>query len=169
MISPNRKSAIAGLSLSAAALVALVTHEGYTDKAIIPTKGDVPTLGFGTTTNADGSKIKLGDTTTPVKALQRTLLYVQKADADIKRCVTSPLSQGEYDVYSDFVYQYGAGAFCKSSMVSNLNAERYTDACKALLNYRFAAGYDCSTPGNKRCWGVWERQKTRYDQCMGAQ
>jgi len=168
-MTPQKRNAIAGLSLSAAALVALVSHEGYTDKAIIPVKGDVPTLGFGTTTNADGSPVKMGDTTNPVKALQRTLLYVQKADADIKRCVKAPLSQAEYDLASDFVYQYGAAAFCKSSMVKAMNEERYADACKAYLNYRFVAGYDCSTPGNRRCWGVWERQKTRYDKCMAVQ
>ena len=31
----------------AAAFGALVTHEAYTDKAVIPTKGDRPTVGFG--------------------------------------------------------------------------------------------------------------------------
>jgi len=188
MMTPQRRNAIAGLSLSAAALVALVSHEGYTDKAVIPVKGDVPTMGFGSTTNADGSKVKMGDTTSPVKALQRTLLYVQKADADIKRCVKAPLSQAEYDLASDFVYQYGAATFCKSSMVKAMNEERYVDACEAYKEYRlvraapgekpgpgFILGrdgvlrYDCSTPGNKRCWGVWERQKTRYDKCMAAQ
>lgn len=33
---------VAALGLSAAALVALVLHEGYSDRAIIPVKGDVP-------------------------------------------------------------------------------------------------------------------------------
>ncbi|MBD3814505.1 MAG: lysozyme, partial [Betaproteobacteria bacterium] len=41
---------VAGLTLSAAALVGIVLHEGYTDRAVIPVKGDVPTIGFGTTT-----------------------------------------------------------------------------------------------------------------------
>jgi len=35
---------------------------------VIPVKGDVPTIGFGTTTG-----VKLGDTTTPPKALARAL------------------------------------------------------------------------------------------------
>ena len=39
--------AVGALSLSAAALIGLATHEGYTGKAVIPTKGDVPTVGFG--------------------------------------------------------------------------------------------------------------------------
>ncbi|WP_297832981.1 hypothetical protein [Thermomonas sp.] len=55
---------MAALTLSAAALVGIVLHEGYTDRAVIPVKGDVPTIGFGTTTD-----VKIGDTTTPPKAL----------------------------------------------------------------------------------------------------
>ena len=59
--------------VSAAALVGIVLHEGYTDRAVIPVKGDVPTIGFGTTTG-----VKLGDTTTPPKALARALTDVQQ-------------------------------------------------------------------------------------------
>ena len=39
----------------------------------------------------------------------------------------------------------------------------------ALLAYRFSGGYDCSTPGNKRCAGVWTRQLERYETCMELQ
>jgi len=59
------RTTVAALGLSAAALVDLVLHEGYSDRAIIPVKGDVPTLGFGSTTRADGSPVRLGDTITP--------------------------------------------------------------------------------------------------------
>lgn len=41
------RTAVAALGLSAAALVGLVLHEGYSDRAIIPVKGDVPTLAVG--------------------------------------------------------------------------------------------------------------------------
>lgn len=165
----KQRSAIAGLALSAAALVGLVTQEGYTDHAVIPVKGDVPTLGNGSTTHADGSPVRMGDTTTPVKALQRTLLYVQKQETQIKQCVTAPLYQVEFDILDDFGYQYGANALCRSSIVRKINAQDYVGACKAYLQYRFVAGYDCSTPGNKRCWGVWARSKARYDKCMEVQ
>ena len=50
----NQRYAVASLTLSAAAFVSLLVSEGYTDKAIIPVKGDVPTYGFGTT---EGVKI----------------------------------------------------------------------------------------------------------------
>ena len=56
MIRPPQRRTVAALTLSAAALVGIVLHEGYTDRAVIPVKGDVPTIGFGTTTG-----VKLGD------------------------------------------------------------------------------------------------------------
>jgi hypothetical protein len=44
-----KRVAVQGLSLSAVALVALPSREGFTDKAIIPTKRDVPTVALGIT------------------------------------------------------------------------------------------------------------------------
>lgn len=168
----NKRIAISGLALSAAAFVALVSEEGFTDHAVIPVKGDVPTIGYGSTTHADGTPVKMGDTTTPVKALQRSLSYVQKQDMQIKRCVTADLHQKEYDVMANFGYQYGINALCKSSMVRLANAGDYAGSCRAYLEYRFVAKYDCSTlvdgKPNKRCWGVWTRQQKRYKDCMEA-
>ena len=45
--SPVMRRTVAGLTLSAAALVGIVLHEGYTDRAVIPVLGDVPIIGFG--------------------------------------------------------------------------------------------------------------------------
>ena len=53
----NVRITVAALSLSAAAFIGLVVHEGYTDRAVIPVTGDVPTIGFGTT-----GGVKMGDT-----------------------------------------------------------------------------------------------------------
>jgi len=68
MSAPSNKprSAVAVLALSAATLVGIVRHEGYTDRAVIPVKGDVPTIGFGTTEG-----VKLGDKTTPASCSTR--------------------------------------------------------------------------------------------------
>ena len=69
----------------------------------------------------------------------------------------------------DFVYQYGSTNWMGSSMRRNILAGQYSAACNSLLQWKRAAGYDCSTPGNKRCWGVWERQLARHKKCMEAQ
>lgn len=160
---------IAGLSVSAALLVSLVVSEGYTDKAVIPVKGDVPTYGFGMTFRPDGTPVQMGDKTNPVEAIQRSLAHVQNDERGLKRCVTAPLSQVEYDVMVDFSYQYGVRRLCNSTMVRKANAGDYAGACKGYLEYRYVKGYDCSTPGNKVCGGVWARSQGRYNDCMEAQ
>jgi len=162
-----KRTHIAALTLSATALVGLAVHEGYTDEAIIPVKGDRPTVGFGSTFRADGSPVQMGDRTNPVEALQRTLAHVQKDESGVKRCVTAPLYQHEYDTMVDFAYQYGTGALCRSSIVKFANEGDYVASCNAYLAFRFVNKFDCSTPGNKVCRGVWIRQQERQKKCLG--
>ncbi|MDZ4282829.1 MAG: lysozyme [Hydrogenophaga sp.] len=163
----NPRAGIAGLMFSAAALIGLALSESYTDKAIIPTKGDVPTLGFGTTTRPDGSPVRMGDTTTPVDALQRKARDLQKFEGAIKQCVTVPLYQHEYDAYVDMAYNIGQGAFCGSTIVKRLNASDYKGACDAILMWKRVAQQDCSVPGNRICWGLWQRRLATHKQCLG--
>ena len=162
-----KRTHIAALAVSGATLVALVSHEGYTDVAVIPVKGDRPTFGFGSTFHSDGSPVRMGDKTNPVESIQRTFSHIQKDESEIKSCVTAPLYQHEYDVMVDFAYQYGTRTLCRSSMVSLANDGKYSESCGAYLKYRFVAGFDCSTPGNKRCAGVWTRQLERQKKCLG--
>ena len=159
---PPRRSLMA-LSLSAAALVGIVLHEGYSDRAIIPVPGDVPTIGFGTTAG-----VKLGDTTTPPKALARALVDVQQFEGAIKTCVTVPLTQNEYDAYVSFAYNVGSRAFCQSTLVKKLNLGDFKGACDELLRWRFFQGKDCALPENRRlCGGLVKRREAEYRQCLG--
>lgn len=156
---------IIAVSLSAAGLVGIVLREGYTDEAIIPTKGDVPTVGFGSTTG-----VKLGDRTTPPKALLRAATELDSTyEKAVKSCVKVPVSQVEYDVYVSMAYNIGSKAFCNSSIVSEANRLKYKEACGVILRYKFAAGYDCSTPGNKRCAGLWQDRLRDHAKCMSVQ
>lgn len=156
------------LTLSAAAFGGLVVNESYTDKAVIPTKNDRPTVGFGSTFNADGSAVKLGDRITPPQAVVRSLAHIAKDETGIKACVTGALSQKEFDLLIDFSYQYGVAATCKSSIVRHYNAGNYAQACEAYTQYKYSGGYDCSTPGNRICAGVYTRSLARRDACKAA-
>lgn len=163
--------AIAALSLSAAGFGALIVeHEQYVETAVIPTKNDRPTNGFGSTFDENGNPIQLGDKTTPVKAITRSLSHIAKDETRLKQCVTGPLTQLEYDILVDFAYQYGTYTACNSAMVRHINAGQYEDSCKAYSLYKFSGGYDCSTmidgKPNKRCWGVWTRSLKRRDRCL---
>ena len=121
---------IATISLSATALVALLLHEGYRENAYIPVAGDIPTIGFGTT-----SGVKLGDRTTPEKALQIAMRDVQAFEGAIKECVTVSLHQYEYDAYTSLAYNIGPNAFCRSTLVRRLNAGDYVGACNQILRW----------------------------------
>lgn len=146
---------LAGLTLSASALVGIALHEDYTSKAIIPVPGDKPTIGFGTT---DG--VKLGDSITPPKALQRALQDIQQYEGAIKRCVTVPLHQREYDAYTSLTYNIGQTAFCNSTLVRKLNAQDYEGACKEILRWDRFQG--------KPLAGLTKRRQAEFQQCVGA-
>lgn len=162
--------AIGALTLSAAGLVGILTSESYTDTAVIPTKNDRPTVGFGSTFRDDGTPVKLGDKITPVRAVRRAADHLSREEEKFRDSLPNvALSQVEYDTYVDWVYQYGTGAWLKSSMRTDLLAGRYEQACHDLLKYKFSGGYDCSIPGNKVCAGVWARQLERHRKCMEAQ
>jgi len=164
------RRAVAGLTLSAAALVTLVMHEGYTDRAVIPIPGDRATVGFGSTFNPDGSPVKMGDTVTPQKALRMSLAHIGKDELNLKRCVTGELTQVEYDTLVNFAYWRGSGGACRSEVVKQINVGNYRASCEAYLNLdsRRAAGKDCKDPAN-RCRGVWLRAQERHAACMSAQ
>lgn len=161
--------AVVALSFSAAGLAGLVAKEHYTDTAIIPTKNDRPTVGFGSTFREDGSPVQMGDRIDPPRAIARTVAHISKDETGLKNCVRAPLNQIEYDVLVDFTYQYGVKRACDSEMVRQINATHYTAACYGYTRYKFSGGYDCSTPGNRVCAGVWTRNLERQAKCLSAQ
>lgn len=149
-----KRSSIAALSLSAAALVGLAVHEGYREAAYIPVPGDVATIGFGTTEN-----VRLGDKTDPVSALQKKLEDIEKFEASIRACVTVPLQQNEFDAYLSLSYNIGASAFCGSTLVKKLNAGDYAGACDQILRWDKFKGSALK--------GLTIRREAEYKKCMG--
>lgn len=155
MINRNPRTAIAALVLSAAGLVGIVMHEGYSDDAVIPVKGDVPTIGFGTTAG-----VKMGDTITPPKALMRALDSVEKYEGAVKSCVKVPLYQYEYDAYTSLAYNIGPNAFCTSTIIRRLATLDYEGACTAILAFDKFHGQPLR--------GLTLRRQQEYQQCMGG-
>lgn len=170
----TNRVAVGGMSLSAAAFVALLSFEGYTGKAVIPTTNDRPTVGFGSTFHEDGRPVKMGDTTDPVAAAQKAIVHIQKDERRVRESLPGvELNQQEYDLYLDWVYQYGTANWNSSTIRRRLLSGDHKGACDALLMWRYSGGYDCSTTingqPNKRCWGVWTRQLDRHTKCLEAQ
>ena len=150
----NTRTWIGALALSAAGLVGLVAHEGYTDKAVIPIPGDVPTIGFGSTKG-----VKMGDSTTPVKALERAVREVRTFEGAIKDCVKVPLHQHEYDAAVLLAYNIGGDAFCRSTVVKRWNAGDYAGGCEAFLMWNKAGG--------RVVQGLVNRRESERRLCLG--
>jgi len=189
----KQRIAVGLLTMSAAAFATWTASEGFTDHAVIPTKGDRPTIGHGSTHYEDGRAVQLGDRITRERA---ALLARNLHTIDEKRLAASlpgvKLHPQEFDEYVDFVGQYGIGTWRAGTPRERLLAADYAGACQALREYRFMTSgtaikgwtaykfdssngaptrwrFDCSTPGNKVCAGVWTRQQARVKRCMEAQ
>ena len=194
MSGPQRKPA-AALALSAAAIAGWLAFEGFRAAPYVPTQGDVPTIGFGSTHYEDGTRVTMADA--PITRKRAEQLALGELDRTYAQCVrnslgATPMHQVEFDQAADFAGQYGCAAWKASSMRSKTQAGDYPGACTAYLQYRYmtsarregpgwqvskrnAAGqptrwrFDCATPGNKVCRGVWTRQLARHEACMAVQ
>ena len=154
------RTASAALVLSASTLVGIAVSESYTDTTIIPVPGDVPTMGFGTTTHADGTPLKMGEKTTPPRALVDLLRDAGKFSLAVKRCAPVPMYPYEFSAYVDLSYNIGESAFCSSTVVKRLNAFDYSGACKAILMWDKVNG--------RVVRGLTVRRQAEYNECMGA-
>lgn len=145
---------MAALVLSAAALVGIAGHESYRERAYIPVKGDVPTIGYGETAG-----VRMGQKTTPERALVQLLASVNAHADEIKPCITVPLSDGEWSAMVSLAYNIGSGAFCRSTLVKKLNASDYAGACAEILKWNRASG--------RVLPGLTKRRRAEYKTCIG--
>ena len=163
------KISVVLLAASAAFFTSLIGYEGYKSKPYLDS-AKVPTIGIGSTTYENGTKVKMTDKPiTKERAVQIAKAHIAKDEVAFRKSLHGvKLNQTEYDVYLDFVYNYGQANWNGSSMLRNLKAGQYKQACSSLLKYKYIAKRDCSIRANG-CYGVWVRQQERYQKCMGAQ
>jgi lysozyme len=153
------RTVIAGLVLSAGGLIGIASHEGYRGEAYIPVPGDVPTIGFGSTTNSDGSRVALGQRTNPIASLKRLGEHVEVFEEAVKRCAPVPMHQYEFDAYVSLTYNIGGNAFCRSTLARKLIAYDYAGACKEILKWDKFQG--------KSLPGLTTRRIEEYNTCIG--
>ena len=85
--------------------------------AAYPDTGGVWTIGYGHTHG-----VHEGMTCTPGEAEAWLKADIQAAADAVNRLVTVSLKQSEFDALVDFVFNLGAGAFARSTMLKDLNA-----------------------------------------------
>lgn len=106
------RTAIATLVVSAAALVGIAGYEDYRGSAYLDSL-HVPTLGC-----RPSKGVKLGDTTTPTRALIR----LQGDVSELCQAICA-LHQGAFSnairCLSELAFNIGAGAFCRSAALTS--------------------------------------------------
>ncbi len=160
----GRRLAIGLISLSAAGLVALAVSEGYREQAYLPTPNDVPTVGFGSTRRPDGSPVRPGDTTTPVRAIVRMQLDVSATERALRECIGDvALNQGEWDAYVSLAYNIGPQAFCGSTITRLLHQSPpdYAGACAQISRWIYQ--------GRRPLPGLIKRRAVERATCEGGE
>lgn len=153
--------AAASLAASAAVLVAIAVHEDYRGSAYLPTPNDRPTVGFGSTHRADGSPVRPGDATTPVRALIQLHRDITVTEVALHRCIGDvPLYPSEWDAFVSLAYNIGPTAFCSSTLVKKLKASPpdYAGACRQILRWDKQAG--------RVLPGLVKRREAEYRLCL---
>ncbi len=103
-------------------------HEGLRLNAYMPTRNDVWTIGYGHTRTAHKGMIITEERAEQL--LREDIKWVEKA---IKENVKVPLTQNQFDALGSLIYNIGAGAFAKSTLLSRLNNGDYQGAAKQFL------------------------------------
>lgn len=131
----RKRIAVAALTLSLSGFAGWKASEGSTETPIIPTKGDVPTIGYGSTRYEDGTPVTLNDPPiTPQRAEQLARSLHSEEERRFRVDLGVELFQEEYDLYLDFTGNFGIGNWRGSSMRRNLLAGRYVQACDSTAD-----------------------------------
>lgn len=139
--------------------LALIKHfEGYhkeqQDGSVVAylDVGGVPTIGYGSVHG-----VELGMRWTRKQAEEALLAEIESAAVTVNQLVTVPIDQHQSDALISFVYNLGAGAFAKSTLLRKLNAGDYDGAEKEFERWVYATD---SRTGKKAKWaGLVRRRK----------
>lgn len=96
---------------------------------------DVWTIGYGTTVG-----VKPGQTITKERAEELLREDVKRFEQQVLRLVKVPLTQGQFDALTSFVYNLGAGNLSNSTLLRLLNAGDYKGAAAQFDRWTKAGG-----------------------------
>jgi len=146
------------LSLSAAGLIFLATQESYSPVPYKDARGII-TNGFGNAFITPNQKV------TVPKALDDLKDNALKAEDAVKSCVTSKITQNQFDAFVSLTFNVGGYAFCKSTIVKKANEGDLIGACNEFKRWTFVDGKDCSIKSNN-CYGIYKRRESERQLCL---
>ena len=86
---------------------------------------DVWTIGYGSTRN-----VKEGMVISEAEAFARLMMDMQEAGEAVESYVKVPLNDNQFAALVSFVFNVGAGAFRKSTMLKMINSGQYLTAAE---------------------------------------
>jgi lysozyme len=102
----------------------------------LPTKDDVPTIGWGHT----GPEVRVGMVWTQAQADEALVKDIERVERAVEGCITVPLTQQEFDACVSLAYNIGTGAFKASTLARMLNDSNYDGAAEQFLRWNKQAG-----------------------------
>lgn len=122
------------MNISDEGLALIKRFEGCELRAYNDSVG-VLTIGYGHTRG-----VRTGDTCTQEQADQWLREDVHHAETCIQQCVSSDLTQGEYDALCSFVFNLGCGNFRNSTLLRLINDGRMDEASNEFKRWNKAGG-----------------------------
>ena len=133
-VGAKSKFSVAVLALSLAGTVFIQSLEGTKNVAYLDSVG-VPTICTGST-----RAVRIGQVASDAECAARLKEDTSSAGAALKRGVTVPVTQEQYDALLSLVFNIGEGAFMRSTLLVRLNAGRCTEAADQFLRWDYAGG-----------------------------
>jgi len=145
------KTKVAG-GVMAAAVALVATWEGRSLVAYVDPVG-IPTICEGYTHG-----VKLGDVATPAQCDELTRQEVSQALAVVDASVADMLPGGTRVALASFVYNVGAGAYQRSTLLRKLRTGDIKGACRELPRWSYAGG--------KKLRGLERRRNAEMQICL---
>lgn len=139
----NFKKGAAGVS--AAGILLIAGFEGYSYLAQEPLPGDKLTVGFGHT-----ESVVPGQTATLSQALGFLREDSKRASDTVKRYVHIELTQNQFDALTSLVFNIGAAAFVRSTLLRKLNEGDMEAVDREWLRWKYFKGAPVKGLENRR-------------------
>ena len=128
------------MKISQRGLELIKDFEGFSANAYLcPAK--IPTIGYGNTFYADGTKVKLGDQISKIDALKLLEVIANRDFADkIFPYIKVKVTQNQFDAMVSLAYNIGTGSFLKSTLLKKVNVSDFIGASNEFLRWNKAGG-----------------------------
>ena len=125
------KAKLAALGMTA--VIGLVAgFEGLRQQAYKDAVG-IPTICYGHT-----GDVVMGQYKTAEQCREVLEWDIQAAYSGLKSCINVRLTPGERIAYTSFIFNVGAGAFCRSTIARKINSGDRIGACNDLRRWVYA-------------------------------